>query len=171
MQSRDLEVQNLIHKIEALVYNFNNIEDYEEKVLQAILNEQDYEELRDVKLSLAECHVIDCIERNALINTTAIAKKLNITKGGISKITAKLIKKDMIEVQRLANNQKETYYTLTPLGRKIFGVHAILHEQAQDRFCRIFSAYKQAELSFADKFLDDLISTFQVTTTEQDRKF
>ena len=33
----------------------------------------------------------------------------------------------MIEVQRFANNQKETYYILTPLRKKVFRVHEILH--------------------------------------------
>ena len=168
MQSRELTVQALIRKLETLIYNVNSIEDYEEKILQAILQEQDYEELRQVRLTLAECHVIDCIERNALLNATAIAKRLHITKGGISKITAKLINKDLIEVQRLANNQKETYYRLTPLGQKVFKVHAILHEQAQAGFIRLFRDYRQEELNFAGQFLDDLITAFQSTAGRQD---
>ncbi|QDR82561.1 MarR family transcriptional regulator [Sporomusa termitida] len=161
MQSRELAVQALMRKLEALIYYANSIEDYEEKILQAMLQEQDYEELRQVRLTLAECHVIDCIERNALLNATAIAKRLNITKGGISKITAKLIKKDMIEVRRLANNQKETYYRLTPRGQKVFRIHASLHEQAQAGFIRLFSAYRPEELRVAGKFVDDLIAAFQ----------
>lgn len=168
MQSRDLTVQALMRKLETLVYYVNSIEDYEEKILQAILQEQDWEDLQQVRLTLAECHVIDCIERNALLNTTAIAKRLHITKGGISKITAKLIKKDMIEVQRLANNQKETYYRLTPRGKKVFRIHAILHDQAQAGFIRLFSAYRQEELTFAGQFLDDLIAAFQARPEKQD---
>lgn len=161
MKNNELQIQDLIHKCETLVYYVNDIEGYEKKILQEILNKQGWKELQDVSISVAECHVIDCIERNGMINTTAISQKLAITKGGISKITAKLIKKNMIEVKRLENNQKETYYTLTPLGKKIFRVHEILHEQIAKKFATIFSAYSHEELKFASKFLGDLTSVFK----------
>ncbi len=164
MDKQELQIQNLVRKLEILVYQVNNLENYEKKSLQDILKAEVGEELRNISLSLAEYHVIDCIERNERINTTTISQKLTITKGGISKITAKLVKKKMIEVQRLANNQKETYYLLTPLGRKIFRVHEIMHEQAERRFTTFFSAYSRDELNFASRFLADIITVFQSTT-------
>lgn len=163
MKNKDLAVQKVIHMIETLVYNLNNTEEHEKKILQAILSEQEDEQLRNVSLSLAELHVIDCIERNEWMNTTAIAKKLTITKGGISKITAKLIQKNMIEVQRLPNNQKEIYYTVTPLGKKIFQVHEVLHERAAGEFTVCLNTYNKEELQLIDKFLGDLITIFQST--------
>ena len=170
MQNKEAEVQTLIHKMETMIYNFNIVEDYEKKVLQTILNEQGYEELRDVSISLAECHVIDCIERNERINTTAIAKKLNMTKGGISKITAKLLNKNMIESHRPENNQKETYYSLKPLGKKIFQVHEMLHEKAAERFITTFSRYNKEELTLLGRFLDDLTAQIQSILPEQHSK-
>lgn len=167
MEEKKVEIENLLHKFETLIYYVNNIEDCEKKILQELLDEQDYEELRDVNLSMVECHVIDCIERNELINTTGIAQKMTITKGGISKITAKLIKKEMIELQRLENNQKETYYTLTPLGKKVFRVHEILHEQAGKKFTTFFNTYSNGELTFANKLLADLITVFRATTEQK----
>ncbi|HMM22466.1 MAG TPA: MarR family transcriptional regulator [Selenomonadales bacterium] len=166
MLQKERKIQKLIRKLETLIYNFSHIEDYEEKILQAVLREQNCEELRNASLSLAECHVIDCIERNDQINTTAIAKKLNMTKGGISKITTKLLKKNMIELQRLPNNQKETYYTLTPLGKSIFRIHEVLHKQAEARFFAHFSGYNQEQIDFADKFLNDLTAAVQSTNIE-----
>ena len=161
MKNNELQAQDLVRKVETLIYDINNAEDCETEILQAILSEQDCDELRDMSLSLAECHVIDYIGKTDRMNATAIAKKLNITKGGISKITAKLIKKKLIEVKRSSNNQKEIYYSLTALGIKIFNVHEILHEQAQGKFTSLFSSYSQEELKFASKFLDDLIVVFQ----------
>lgn len=166
MKNNELQAQDLVRKVETLVYDINNAEDCETEILQAILSEQNCDELRDMSLSLAECHVIDYIGRTDMINATAIAKKLNITKGGISKITAKLIKKRLIEGQRLLNNQKEIYYSLTALGKKVFNVHEILHEQAQGKFISLFSSYSHEELRVASKFLDDLIMAFQ---SEQER--
>ncbi|EGO63382.1 MarR family winged helix-turn-helix transcriptional regulator [Acetonema longum] len=170
MQNKEWEVKKVIQKIETLIYNFNNMEDHEKRILQAILSDPCWAELQHVSISLAECHVIDCIERNEQINATAIAKKLNITKGGISKITAKLIKKDLIELRRLENNQKETYYSLKPLGRKIFQVHKILHEKAAEKFTAILNQYSKEELQLAGRLLSDLTAVFRSTIAEQDRE-
>ena len=164
MQSKEQEVQSLIGKIEGLVYAFNNLEDHKRQKLETVLLEQGYEELRNVSITLAECHVIDCIERNETLNTTAIAQKLNITKGGISKITAKLVKKNMLEVHRLANNQKETYYRLKPLGKKVFKLHETLHKQAEEVFKTYFRTYSREEVAFAGRFLNDLTAAIQATT-------
>jgi DNA-binding MarR family transcriptional regulator len=161
MENREREARNLIHKLEALIYSLTCVDDYEAQKLQAVFQEPGYEELRNMSLSIAECHVVDCIERNEQLNTTALAKTLNITKGGISKIAAKLLKKGLIEVQRLANNQKEIYYRLTPLGVKIFQAHAGLHLQAEQEFIALFSTYSQDEMHFAGKFLADLLNLFQ----------
>ena len=78
MDNKASEVQKLIRKIETLIYNLD-LEDYEKRILQAIIKESGNQELQNLRLSLAELHVIDCVERNEMLNTTAIAAKLNIT--------------------------------------------------------------------------------------------
>lgn len=167
MANEEVKLQNLVRKIETLVYNFNNIDDYEKEILNAVLDQQGQREFRSMSLTLAECHVIDCIERNERINPTAIAKKLNITKGGISKITAKLIKKKLIETQRLPHNQKEIYYTLTPLGEKIFQAHAVLHVKEEEKFLTLLRAYSKEELTVIGRFLDNMITAFESVTAEK----
>lgn len=156
MQSREKRIKNLISELEVLLYRLNDLEEYEKRVLEVVLLEEEYEELRNLSISLMECHVIDCIERNAMSNTTALAKKLNITKGGISKITTKLLNKNMIEAYRLTDNQKEIYYRLKPLGRKVFELHEASHKEAEDLFRQIFGAYSQEELAFANRLLSDI---------------
>lgn len=164
MQNREKKIQNLISELEVLIYQFNDLEEYEKQALGDVLLEQGHEELRNISISLAECHVLDCIERNEMFNTTAIAKKLNITKGGISKITTRLIKKNMIEAYRLTNNQKEIYYRLKPLGRKVFELYETLHKEAEEVFKKTFSAYSQGELEFASRFLADITAAIRATT-------
>lgn len=164
MQNSENRIQNLISELEVLRYQLNDLEEYEEQALKNVLVEQGHEELRHVSISLMECHVIDCIERNAMSNTTAIAKKLNITKGGISKITTKLIKKNLIEAYRVTNNQKEIYYRLKPLGRKVFELHEILHKEAEEALINFFSAYSQDELAFVSRLLGDITAAIRTTT-------
>ncbi|XER12379.1 HTH-type transcriptional regulator PchR [Sporomusa aerivorans] len=171
MQNRERKVQILISELEILMYHFNDLEDYEKQNLENIVLEQGHAELHNISISLAECHVIDCIERNEMPNTTTIAKKLNITKGGISKITTKLIKKNMIEAYRLTNNQKEIYYRLKPLGRKVFELHETLHKEAEEVFKKIFSAYSQSELAFASRFLADITAAIRTTTDSKQDNF
>jgi DNA-binding MarR family transcriptional regulator len=161
---KERSVQNLIREFTAFTFHLNDLEEYKQQILENVLLEQGHEELRNVSISLAECHVIDCIERNETFNTTAIAKKLNITKGGISKITAKLIKKNMIEAYRLTNNNKEVYYRLKPLGRKVFETHETLHKEAEEAFKKLFSAYSQSELEFASRFLADITTEIRTAT-------
>jgi len=170
MRNKDITIENLIHRIESLANNLSNTEEYEKKVLQAVLSEQEDAEIRNTSLSLAELHVIDCIEKYETMNTTAIAKKLMITKGGISKITKKLIQKNMIEVRRLSNNQKETYFILTLLGRKIFHIHDVLHRRAVGQFSACFANYSEEELCFADRFMGDLIAIFEDALTGRQEK-
>jgi len=66
----------------------------------------------------------------------------------------------MIEVQRLPNNQKEIYYTVTPLGKKIFQVHEVLHKRAAGEFTVCLNAYNKEELQLIDKFLGDFITIY-----------
>lgn len=169
MNNNPSDLQKLFLQLETLVYNVDdNIEVYQKKLLLTLLNQEDYEELREMNLSLAEYHVIDCIERNDRLNTTTIAKKLNITKGGISKITAKLIKKDLIQAHRLENNQKEIYYSLKPLGFKAFQLHDVLHRKAREDFGAILNGYNNEELNVISRFSDDLITIFQPTPSNPD---
>nr|WP_173812625.1 MarR family transcriptional regulator [Dendrosporobacter quercicolus]NSL47403.1 MarR family transcriptional regulator [Dendrosporobacter quercicolus DSM 1736]SDL88189.1 DNA-binding transcriptional regulator, MarR family [Dendrosporobacter quercicolus] len=164
MQNKERKIQNLISELGVLIYQLNDLEEYEKHALGNILLEQGHDELRNVSISLMECHVIDCIERNEMFNTTAIAKKLNITKGGISKIATRLIKKNLIEAYRLTDNQKEIYYRLKPLGRTVFELHETLHKEAEEVFKKIFSAYTQGELEFASRFLADITAAIRTTT-------
>ncbi|MEG6584263.1 MarR family transcriptional regulator [Dendrosporobacter sp. 1207_IL3150] len=164
MQNREKKIQNLINELEVFTHQLSDLEEYEKQVLENALLEQGHEELRNVGISLVECHVIDCIERNEMPNTTAIAQKLNITKGGISKITTKLIKKNMIEAYQLPNNQKEVYYRLTTQGRKVFELHVILHQEAKEVLRKFFSVYSQNELELINRFLADINATIRTTT-------
>ncbi len=163
MKNKEKRIENLINQLQVLTYQLNDLEEYEKQALENALLEQGHEELRNISISLAECHVIDCIERNEMFNTTAIAKELNITKGGISKITTRLINKNMIEAYRLTDNQKEIYYRLKPLGRKVFEFHETLHKEAENFFKKIFSAYSQDELTFASRFLTDITTAIHTT--------
>lgn len=161
---KDASIQEIINGFEELVYSFTDLEAYKQRILYE--NLQQHEELRQLNLSLAECHTLDCIGQNQQPNATALARTLRLTKGAISKITAKLLGKQLIIAVRLPHNNKEIYYNLTPLGQKIFMLHATLHEQAEALLAQLFSGYSQTEIEFAVKFLSDLRAVVKTTINQ-----
>lgn len=129
--------------------------EYEEKYLKKVLTEEKYKSLSDI--SLTECHIIDCIERNPLTNAVGIAQKMNITKGGISKITAKLLKKGLIEIYRMEGNKKELFYALTPLGKELFYVHKLMHDKIHEIIAGRLTRYTEGEIRIISRFFGELI--------------
>ena len=144
----------VIMKLDSLS-NKLSMDNHEEEFLKNMLTEDNIKGLGGV--TLTECHVIDCIERNRLINAIGIARKLNITKGGISRISARLLKKGLIESHHLEGNRKELFYTLTPAGKKIFKVHERLHKKVHEKLIAHIGKYTEDELNCVNKFLSDVI--------------
>lgn len=104
----------------------------------------------------SEVHCIDYIGKNADSNVTKLAESFYMTRGGISKITKKLIKKGIIESYQKPDNQKEIYFRLTEQGKVIYKVHEELHKEFQERDKAVFEQVTEEEfdimLSFAEKY-------------------
>lgn len=64
----------------------------------------------------SEIHTLQAIGRNANINLTELAEKLDISKSGASKFVLKLLEKDLITKNKLINNKKEVVFNLTEKG-------------------------------------------------------
>lgn len=139
----------------------------EKNLIQAILNiKEDEEEVRkelskisedDIRdISLSEFHVIECIGKNNMANNIFIAKELYMTKGGISKINSKLLSKEIINADKIENNKKEIYYSLTVKGMALFKLHEYFHKKEQEKLMEILNKYKDEEMITILKFLDDL---------------
>ncbi|NRT90288.1 MarR family transcriptional regulator [Clostridium beijerinckii] len=157
-ENAKFEMDLTINKLVAAFEHINNSMDSHGDEIKNLLIQYNHKDLYDMGLMLSEVHVIDCIGKNQLINATFISKELNMTKGAISKITSKLLKKELIKGNHLENNKKEIYYTLTTRGKEVFKVHEILHKIESEKFVKILSKYDKEELSIISSFLDDLIS-------------
>ncbi|MDI4647977.1 MarR family transcriptional regulator [Cohnella hashimotonis] len=106
---------------------------------------------------MTSVHVIDCIGRNEPINNTSIAEKMNLSKASITKISTKLLKEGFIKRSQLNDNKKEVYFSLSPKGRQIFEVHAMMHEKIEASFIRALDAFTEPELAASLKFIQTLI--------------
>ncbi len=109
---------------------------------------------KDYKSS--EVHCIEYIGENVDSNVTKLAESFYVTRGAISKLTKKLIKKGIIESYQKPDNKKEIYFRLTSQGKAINKVHEDLHKEFQERDKVVFEQVTEEEydimLSFAEKY-------------------
>ncbi|EOH96494.1 hypothetical protein UAY_02862 [Enterococcus moraviensis ATCC BAA-383] len=119
----------------------------------AWLNKQKMEEaLKEYKPS--EVHCIESIGKSVDPNVTKLAESLYMTRGAISKITKKLIKKDVIESYQKPKNKKEIYFKLTEQGKKVFTIHEKLHEEFRERDKVVFEHVTEAQFDDMLRFIE-----------------
>lgn len=109
-----------------------------------------------LSLSVTECHVINYIGGHSLTNAVTLATNLNITRGGISKITARLQKKGLIQSHQLEGNKKEIFYRLTHLGKTVYSIHYNLHQAKLTALRNLLHSYTVEEQHTLSRFLADL---------------
>ncbi|MGF9979066.1 MarR family transcriptional regulator [Viridibacillus arvi] len=119
------------------------------------LNKDKMEEsLKGFKSS--EVHCIEYIEKNVDSNVTKLAEYFYMTRGAISKLTKKLIKKGLIESYQKSDNKKEIYFRLTEQGKVIYKIHEDLHKEFQERDKAVFDKITEEQfdsmLSFVEKY-------------------
>ncbi|AAK78739.1 DNA-binding MarR family transcriptional regulator [Clostridium acetobutylicum] len=110
----------------------------------------------------SEVHYIECIGKNVDSNVTKLAKSLYMTRGAISKMTKKLIEKNIVESYQKADNKKEIYFRLTEKGHEIYKLHENLHKEFQERdkvvFEQVTDEQFESMLSFIEKYSKHLDS-------------
>lgn len=136
-----------------LIESILKIKEDEEEIKKE-LSKISEDDIRDI--SLSEFHVIECIGKNNMTNNIFIAKELDMTKGGISKINSKLLSKEIIKADKIENNKREIYYSLTEKGMLLFKLHKYFHKKEREKLMEILNKYKEEEMTTICKFLDDL---------------
>jgi len=139
-----------MNKEEQLLINFRDL--FNKMVW---LNKSKMEDsLKEYKPS--EVHCIESIEKNGDSNVTNLAESLYMTRGAISKLTKKLIKKGLIESYQKPDNMKEIYFRLTEQGKVIYEIHEELHKEFQERDKVVFEQVTEEQfdnmLSFVEKY-------------------
>jgi DNA-binding MarR family transcriptional regulator len=148
-------IQDLIPVLEMLV-NKIGTEYPQKKVLDQLTPDS---ELKKIEVGITECRVIDCIEKNKPINAMRISSKMNISKSGISKIMSKLKKKELVNSHYKEGTHKEVYYTLTPIGKRVYILHDELYTKIREKYISMLSDYSDEELLCISKFLQDALKT------------
>ena len=110
----------------------------------------------------SEVHCIEYIGRNVDSNVTKLAESFYMTRGAMSKITKKLLKKGIIESYQKPDNKKEIYFRLTDQGKEVYKIHEKLHKEFQERDKVVFEQITEEQfdsmLSFIEKYSKHLDS-------------
>lgn len=116
------------------------------------------ESLKEYKSS--EVHCIEYIGSNVDTNVTKLSEYFYMTRGAMSKLTKKLIKKGVIESYQKPDNKKEIYFRLTEQGKKVYKIHEKLHKEFQERDKAIFEQVTEEQfdsmLNFIEKYSSHL---------------
>lgn len=154
------------HKAVNYVYNlylafWHQKELYENRESDIFLKELRQSIGSDVYLNMTEVHVISCVGQHEPINLTAVAERMDISKGNVSKIAAKLVKDGWLRKTQLNDNKKEIYFRLTQAGKRLFAIHEEQHEKEKRKLSAFFERYCDAELDFAQRLFSDLIAFYR----------
>ncbi|MBU3157625.1 MarR family winged helix-turn-helix transcriptional regulator [Clostridium estertheticum] len=94
-----------------------------------------YYETKDL-LYRSEVHTIDAIGKNNKINVTELAQYLGITKGAVSQMVDKLIKKNMVNKKLVSNNENEVSLELTENGTLVYLGHEEYHKELYNEIAK-----------------------------------
>lgn len=157
-------VMNLINEFLTVFENAEN-SIYEEMTCH--IKESGFNASGNLPSSLSECHILHHIGLgehgggNKAVNGKKLAEMMCMTKGGISKLTAKLQAKGLIQARRAPDNRREVNYSLTENGWEIFRLHAKLHEVMYANVSRLIQKYDRNERLLISDFLEKIIDITQ----------
>nr|WP_026022370.1 MarR family transcriptional regulator [Clostridium senegalense] len=137
----------MIKMNDIIINKFKEIYEKEE-LLGKLVFKGEYE-----NYGISEIHCIDLIGKIENPNVTKIAKGMNMTRGAISKISKKLINAKLIETYKKPNNDKEIYFKLTDLGKKLYKHHETKHKEWEERNDVFFKNVSEKEQEVVANFL------------------
>ncbi|WP_427181668.1 MarR family transcriptional regulator [Paenibacillus sp. TC-CSREp1] len=152
MTSKDQTKQLLYDQFIRFLHVYENHKDTE---IEHFLSIAQRESIEKIPQHLTAVHMIDCIGKHEPINNTGIAEAMNLSKASITKIGNKLLEEGFVKRTKMNDNKKESYFRLSPQGKKIFELHERLHVQETERFYRTLDKYSETELKVIHQFLQD----------------
>lgn len=109
-------------------------------------------------LSLKECHVLSGISEDGQENASALAARMGLTRGGMSKILSRLQAKGYLSIGAKEGNRKEQALGLTPHGLRAVELHGELHRAAQEKWKAVLARHSETELRAVELVLKDIIA-------------
>jgi len=109
-----------------------------------------------VPLYKAEIHTIRAIGESPGINVTKLAEHMDVTKGAVSQIINKLVRKKLVTKTHARDNAKEILLELTDLGWTGFHDHEQFHMDMFDTVQEYFGDGLKPNLEMLIRVMTDL---------------
>lgn len=119
--------------------NFDEIKPLLQNVSHAlakytIIDRMDFDFGVGVSLYPSEIHMLEAINRRNKVGVTELAKEFGITKGAVSQLIGKLVKKELVVKEKDLENKARVIIKTTKLGRKACKNHAEFHKKHDKAF-------------------------------------
>lgn len=106
----------------------------------------------------SEIHTLVDIGSHMGINITELAILQSVTKGAVSQMANKLIKKELITKKKDLNNDKEINLYLTEKGRDVYEQYWVHMKNMKEEFSTKLGNISEQEIIFLENFFNVLIS-------------
>lgn len=128
---------------------------------QWLINNSPTEEIAAIvkEMTVLMLHILAAIGKKEPVNGISISKEFNIPRGSVSKITKKLVERELIVIETLPQNKKELLFRTTTVGMDICNLHEKLHQQMDRGIHQFLNNYSKKELATVLKVLIDLEKT------------
>lgn len=107
-----------------------------------------------INLYPSEIHLIEVIGNYPEINITELADKMGVTKGAVSQIIKKIVKKDLVVKYKNSSNQKEVHLMLTPKGKSSYLGHEEYHKESDMELINYYSEMTIEQREFLQEFFE-----------------
>lgn len=101
----------------------------------------------------AEVMFLEAVANHPDENVSDLSEHFGITKGAVTQMSAKLLKKGLIEMVKREDNKKEKTFRLTIKGREAICGHQMFHKQMNQKLCSFFATLNQEEMAVIFRFL------------------
>ncbi|WP_440112885.1 MarR family transcriptional regulator [Paenibacillus sp. QZ-Y1] len=147
-------INEVLEAVKDIQIKFQTEDDEEKEWLLQNSPGPDVQELIE-EMTVTMLHVLDAIGTLEPVNGITISKQFGFSKGTVSKITKRLVQKNIILPEYLPDNKKEVLFRMTELGKDIYGLHQAMHQQIDLGANRFLQRYSEDELQFLVHALRD----------------
>ena len=115
----------------------------------------------DVVIHDSEIHLVGTVIKNPGIHITGLAKCLGVTKGAVSEMVAKLVKKGLLTKNPSPRNLSVVEVAATPNGRTAHEAHLYFHEMIDGMVKKELAGASEAQVKIIYDFLKTMTSKFK----------
>lgn len=120
--------------------------------------------------SYSEVHTLVAVEELAEPNLAEIARRMNLSRGAVSKLAKRLEEKGLLESYRREDNRQKVFLRLTERGKQLFGEHEKRHKAWLERDRAFLSCFAKREVEFVARFMGEYNEYLNGKIKELERK-